>query len=123
MKKHIVLSILSLILFSYNTPNDCEQTYTNVSHGLTHAKKALKTNNYDDQRYLAKQALDAYYRVLEDLNDCGGDAILEKVEDTIKYLEIASDPYDWSKGRFYSKKAYLKSLDIITELDELTAQN
>lgn len=122
MKKYFFLPILALFLFSYHTPNDCELLYNDATYGASHSKKALDANNYDDQRYFAKKALDSYYRIVENLNDCGSDAITEKVEKTIQYLETASDPYDWAKGRYYSQKAYLSSLDLITELDKLTSQ-
>lgn len=96
--------------------------YNNATYGVMHSKKAFKARNYDDQRYFAKKALDAYQRVLENLNNCGCGILTEKVEDAINNLESAADPYDWDKGRYYSKKVYLSSLDLVTELDELTAQ-
>ena len=122
MKKLILLPALALFLFSFNTSEECQLMYTNATYGIMHSKKALDAKNYDDQRYFAKKALESYYRILENINSCGGDIIAEKVEDTINYLESATDPYDWAKGRYYSKKAYLNSLELITELDELTAQ-
>ena len=96
--------------------------YYNATYGVMHSKKAFKARNYDDQRYFAKKALDAYHRVLENLNNCGCGVLTEKVEDAIGNLESAADPYDWDKGRYYSKKVYLSSLDLVTELDELTTQ-
>lgn len=95
--------------------------YNNATYGVMHSKKALDARNYDDQRYFAKKALEAYNRVLENLNNCGCGVLIEKVENAINYLETAADPYDWAKGRYYSKKVYLSSLDLVTELDELTA--
>lgn len=95
--------------------------YNNATYGVMHSKKAFKARNYDDQRYFAKKALDAYHRVLKNLDHCGCGILTEKVEDAIDNLESAADPYDWDKGRYYSKKVYLSSLDLVTELDELTA--
>ena len=113
---------MASLLLSFDTSDDnCELMYNNATYGVLHSKKAFDARNYDDQRYFAKKALEAYNRVLENLDNCGCGILIEKVEDTIGNLENAIDPYDWDKGRYYSKKVYLSSLDLVTELDELNA--
>jgi len=121
VKNLFFLTVLTLFLFSFDTSEDCEQMYSNAAYGVMHSKKAYQARNYDDQRYFAQKALDAYQRVQESIDNCGCSVLTEKVEDAIYYLETAADPKDWDKGRYFSKKVYLSSLDIIAEMDELTA--
>jgi len=123
MRKSLLLFVSTLLFLSFSKSDVCETMYNNATFGVMHSKKALNARNFDDQRYFAKKALAAYERVLENLENCGCNNLTEKVEVAIEHLEIAIDPYDWDKGRYYSKRVYLNSLDLVSEMDELTAQD
>jgi len=91
VKNLFFLTVLTLFLFSFDTSEDCEQMYSNAAYGVMHSKKAYQARNYDDQRYFAQKALDAYQRVQESIDNCGCSVLTEKVEDAIYYLETAAD--------------------------------
>lgn len=97
--------------------------YNNANYGLMNSKKALKARNFEDQRYFANKALEAYYKVEKNLEECKCSTLNERVEKAIGQLEIAVDPYDWAKGRYYSQRVYESSLELVNKLDELRLEN
>lgn len=46
----------------------------------------------------------------------------EKVLDILEDAEKAADPADWDRGRYYSKKVYQGTQDLISELDQQAAK-
>ena len=42
---------------------------------------------------------------------------MESVQDIIANAEKAADPADWDRGRYYSKKVFNSTQDLITKLD------
>jgi hypothetical protein len=54
---------------------------------------------------------------LELLQEEGCAGYEEKVLDILEDAEKAADPADWDRGRFYSKKVFQSTQDLINELD------
>lgn len=118
MQKQILCSLLflSTILVSAN----CNNTYSAVSYVLNHAKKSLAANNFDHQKYYAERALEALEKTVVQAKVCGCDKAISVIYDGMENLEKAIDQDDWDMGRYYTKKAYENTQNIINELDVFT---
>jgi len=117
-KLYIVL--FSLLLNFSSVDDECDLAYTNASYALSHAKKAFKANNFEHQKYYSEKVLESYEKITKYLENCDCGDLPEKVRDAMDAVENAADPVDWDRGRYYSKKTYESTLDLITELDMLS---
>ena len=121
--KKIYLLLFSLLIFSTaNAKDDCELVYTTASYALNHAKNALKANNFDHQKLYSEKALESYEKILSLLPDSACAELEEKILAILTDAEKAADPADWDRGRYYSKKVFQSTQDLITELDQHTAK-
>ncbi len=119
---HKLYLILFSLLFTINTTdNDCDLAYTNATYALSHAKKAFKANNFDHQKFYSEKVLDSYQKITKYLENCDCGDLPEKVRDAMDAVENAADPVDWDRGRYYSKKTYNSTIDLITALDMLSS--
>ncbi len=118
--KTLVLSFSFLLLF--NDSVDWEAVYSKASYSLSHSKKALSSNNFDHQKYYSEKVLDSYEILYSHLEECDCQDLKYKVEDIIKDANKAIDPDTWEIGRYYSKKVYLQTQDLITALDQRASE-
>ena len=95
----------------------CADAYTSASYGLSHSKKALKAYNFEHQQYYAGRALEAMEKTRDLVGDCGCDAALDAIADSIENLEKATDPEDWDMGRYFSKRAVADTYAVLENLD------
>ena len=119
--KQIYLLLFSLLMFSgASAKNDCELVYSTASYALNHAKSALNANNFEHQKYYSGKALESYDKLLALLQEhgCADAEYEEKILDILEDAEKAADPADWDRGRFYSKKVFQSTQDLINELDQ-----
>ena len=117
----VIISILSFL--PTNTEDDCFVVYNTAAYALSHSKKALKANNFDHQLYYSGKTLESYNKIMAGMENCGCKVLADMIEDITNDAEKAADPVDWARGRYYSKKVYQNTLDLITVLDEYTAAN
>ncbi len=117
MSKILIIVILLFSLSKTNTEIDWEAIYANATYALNHAKKALNSNNFDHQRQYAKKALEAYDKIAEYIESSDDEELKLTIANTIYDLEHAVDAADWDRGRFYSKRVYLNTQELITTLD------
>lgn len=115
-----ILLVSFSFLFLINDTVDWDAVYTKASYSLSHSKKALSSNNFDQQKQYSAKVLDSYQVLYDHLRACDCQDLKYKVEDIIKDANKAIDPDTWEIGRYYSKKVYLQTQDLITELDERT---
>ena len=101
-----------------NAKDNCELIYTTASYALNHAKSALKANNFDHQKFYSGKALESYEKILDLLQDSACAELEEKILDILTDAEKAADPADWDRGRYYSKKVFQSTQDLISELDQ-----
>ena len=121
--KKIYLLLFSLLMFSVaNAKDNCELVYTTASYALNHAKSALKANNFDHQKYYSGKALESYEKILTLLQESACGELEEKIQDILEDAEKAADPADWDRGRYYSKKVFQRTQDLISELDQQAAK-
>lgn len=122
MKKNYLL-LFSLLMFATASAKDnCELIYTTASYALNHAKSALKANNFDHQKFYSGKALESYEKMLGLLPDSGCSELEEKILNILTDAEKAADPADWDRGRYYSKKVFQSTQDLISELDLLATK-
>jgi hypothetical protein len=107
----------TLFLFNDSQKIEWDATYTQATYALNHTKKALKSNNFDHQRHYSEKALEAYDKINNYLEACSDDELKLKIKNSINDLEHAVDAPDWDRGRFYSKRVYQNTQDLITTLD------
>ena len=118
------LLILSLFLISFilgTADDDCSAVYQSATYALSHSKMALNANNFDHQVYYSGKTLKAYKKIADGMQHCGCENAGELILDITMDAKKAADPADWARGRYYSKKVYLNTLDLITILDEWAA--
>ncbi|SHJ01828.1 hypothetical protein SAMN04487911_109103 [Arenibacter nanhaiticus] len=115
-----IYCVLCAFFCTYTLPkkSNCELAYSTATYALMHAKKALKANNFDHQKYASSKALASYEKIVEYLTDCKCDNLSDKVAENIEDAKKASDPVDWDRGRYYSKKVYNSTQDLIGLMDE-----
>ncbi len=118
--KTLVLSFS--YLFFTNDSVDWDAVYSKASYSLSHSKKALSSNNFDHQKYYSEKVLDSYEILYSHLEECDCQELKYKVEDIIKDAHKAIDPDTWEIGRYYSKKVYLQTQDLITTLDQRASE-
>lgn len=124
LMKRIYLLVFSLMAFSVaHAKDNCELLYTTASYALNHAKSALKANNFDHQKFYSGKALESYDKMLALLQDSACLELEEKILDILADAEKAADPADWDRGRYYSKKVFQSTQDLISELDLKAAEN
>ena len=119
--KKIYLLFFSLFVFSIaQAKDDCELIYSTASYALNHAKSALKANNYEHQKYYSGKALESYEKLSKLLEESQCEGLSEKVQDIIADAIKAADPADWDRGRYYSKKVFTATQDLISHMDGRT---
>ena len=57
------------------------------------------------------------------MKNCDCKNATELIIDITIDAEKAADPVDWDRGRYYSKKVYLNTQELITILDMWSASN
>ena len=119
--KKVYLLFFSLFVFSIAQAKDnCELIYSTASYALNHAKSALKANNYEHQKYYSGKALESYEKLSKLLEESQCEGLSEKVQDIIADAIKAADPADWDRGRYYSKKVFTATQDLISHMDGRT---
>ena len=119
--KKVCLLFFSLFIFSVaQAKDDCELIYSTASYALNHAKSALKANNYDHQKYYSGKALESYEKLYKLLEGSQCEGLSEKVQDIISDALKAAEPADWDRGRYYSKKVFTSTQDLISHMDSRT---
>ncbi len=122
MKATISLLWMSILTATITPTNDaCTKAHSAASYALFHAKKSLKADNFDHQRYYAERAIEAFKKTQEVIDDCGCDKAKNAILDGIENLTKAAEAEDWDKGRFYTKKGHAYAQDVIGFLDECTS--
>lgn len=114
--KTFLISFSFLILI--NGTVDWDTVYSKASYSLSHSKKALASNNFDHQKYYSQKVLISYEVLYSHLEECNCQDLKYKVEDIIKDANKAVHPDTWEIGRYYSKKVYLQTQDLLTVLDQ-----
>ncbi|PCJ94102.1 MAG: hypothetical protein COA50_13195 [Flavobacteriaceae bacterium] len=115
MKKVILL--ISLISYSFMSAANCDNAYSSAGYALSHTKKALKSDNFDHQKYYADRALEAFKKTQKLVESCGCAEALNSILDGVENLESAIDPEDWDAGRYFSKRAFANAQDALTAMD------
>ena len=123
MNKLFIILISLLSIMPSNNENDCSVVYNMATYALSHSKKALKSNNFDHQLYYSGKTLESYKKIAGGMKNCDCEDAFEKILDITIYAEKAADPVDWDRGRYYSKKVYLNTQELITVLDMWTVSN
>ena len=119
--KKVYLLFFSLLVYSIaQAKDDCELIYSTASYALNHAKSALKANNYEHQKYYSGKALESYEKLSKLLEESQCEGLSEKVQDIIADAIKAADPADWDRGRYYSKKVFTATQDLISHMDGRT---
>jgi len=123
MNKLLIIIISVLSFMSSNNENDCSVVYNMATYALSHSKKALKSNNFDHQIYYSGKTLESYKKIAVGMKNCDCKNATELIIDITIDAEKAADPVDWDRGRYYSKKVYLNTQELITVLDMWTTSN
>tara|TARA_R110002051_G_scaffold150662_3_gene223253 strand:- start:14770 stop:15198 length:429 start_codon:yes stop_codon:yes gene_type:complete len=117
MTKILILLTVFFNSFSANPEIEWDAIYTNATYALNHAKKAMESNNFDHQRFYSEKALESYDKIYKYLEEFEDEEFKLKIENTISDLEHAVDAPDWDRGRFYTKRVYQNTQELITTLD------
>ncbi len=117
MNKLTIVIISILCFLPTNSEDDCALVYSIASYALSHSKKALKANNFEHQMYYSGKTLESYQRITEGFENCDCENLTETILDITSDAEKAADPADWDRGRYYSKKVYNSTQELITVLD------
>lgn len=121
---NLYIALISILSFlPSNTEDDCVVVYTRASYALSHSKKALKANNFEHQMYYAGKTLESYKKITEAMESCSCENLTEIIQDIMNDVEKAADPADWDRGRYYSKKVYTSTQELITVLDKWAESN
>ncbi len=115
---NLLISILFAIsVISPEKNDDCSGVYNLATYALSHSKKALKAHNFDHQVYYSGKTLESYEKIVDNMENCDCKNATELILDIAVDAEKAADPVDWDRGRYYSKKVYLNTQELITILD------
>jgi len=117
MPKILILLTAFFYSFTVNPNIEWDAIYTHATYALNHAKKAMESNNFDHQRFYSEKALQSYDKIYTYLETYEDEEFKLKIENTISDLEHAVDAPDWDRGRFYTKRVYQHTQDLITTLD------
>lgn len=113
--------LITITLFFCYTPATedlkWDAIYSQATYALNHAKKAMSSNNFDHQKHYSEKALDAYSKIAAYLEDSDDEELRHNISNTINDLKHAVDAPDWDRGRFYTKRVYQHTQDLITTLD------
>lgn len=112
---------IAFLITTFAVKANCTNAYSSASYALSHAKKAMSSNNFDHQRYYAERALTAFEKTQSLTEDCGCEASSESIFNGIDNLTKAIDPKDWEMGRYYTKKAVANAQDLLVALDLCTS--
>ncbi|MCK0158425.1 hypothetical protein MWU65_14615 [Cellulophaga sp. F20128] len=119
LKSTVYLSFFFLTTLFYTNSN-CDSAYSSSSYALNYAKKALKADNFDHQKYYAEKSLIALEKTKKQMKECDCKDAVNAVLNGITNLEKAATPKDWDLGRHYSKLALKNVENTITALDAFT---
>jgi len=123
MNKLILIFVSLLSLLTIKTENEFSEVYNRASYALSHSRKALKSNNFDLLVHYSGKTLESYNKIAESMANCDCKDAVQLIEDITNDAEKAADPVDWDRGRYYSKKVYLNTQELITMLDLWTSAN
>lgn len=118
--KTLLLSFSFLFLMANAV--DWDIIYSQAAYSLSHAKKALDSNNFEHQKQYSAKVLHSYNALYSQLDECDCQDFKYRIEDIIADANKAIDPDTWEIGRYYSKKVYLQTQDLLTELDQRAAE-
>jgi len=122
MSKFAIFFTLFACIILSDTKTEWDTIYTQATYALNHSKKALSSNNFDHQKMYSEKALKAYEKIAVLLQGYEDEEFQLKIIETISDLEHAVDAPDWDRGRFYTKRVYQKTQDLITVLDQRSAE-
>lgn len=117
MNKLILLFLFLVSILPGAIDDDCSAVYSRATYALSHSKKALKAHNFDHQVYYSGKTLEAYNKIADGMKECDCENATELILDITMDAKKAADPVDWARGRYYSKKVYLNTQELITILD------
>ena len=117
MNKLILLFLFIVSMVPATNDDDCSAVYNRATYALSHSKKALKAHNFDHQVYYSGKTLEAYKKIADSMKECDCKNAAELILDITVDAKKAADPVDWARGRYYSKKVYLNTQELITILD------
>ncbi|MCV6630830.1 MAG: hypothetical protein OIF50_13340, partial [Flavobacteriaceae bacterium] len=122
MKQGFLLLLCSFVLaptyakVKTNT-DDCTNAQSNTSYVMSHAKRALKSDNFDHQTYYAERSLKAIEKTKGFLSNCNCNGASDPAYEATKSLKLAIDPKDWDEGRYYTKKAIEHIENLMIAMD------
>lgn len=122
MSKFAIFFTLFACIILSDTKIEWDTVYTQATYALNHSKKALEANNFDHQKHYSEKALKAYEKIEILLQSLEDEEFKLAIGETLKDLENAADAPDWDRGRFYTKKVYQKTQDLISTLDQRSTQ-
>lgn len=122
MSKFAIFFTLFACIILSDTKIEWDTVYTQATYALNHSKKALEANNFDHQKQYSEKALKAYEKIEILLQSLEDEEFKLAIGETLKDLENAADAPDWDRGRFYTKKVYQKTKDLISTLDQRSTQ-
>ncbi|MCV6630666.1 MAG: hypothetical protein OIF50_12510 [Flavobacteriaceae bacterium] len=108
MKQSFVLCLFCILITkSYGSfaTDDCTDAQSNSSYILSHAKRALNSDNFEHQTYYADRSLQALQKTKSLLGNCSCKEAKDPIYEAEISLKKAIAPKDWDQGRFYTKKA------------------
>ncbi|MGJ8658927.1 hypothetical protein [Cellulophaga fucicola] len=114
----VILSLVMTTTFT-NTSN-CDNAYSATSYALNYAKKSLKADNFDHQKFYANKAYTALEKTNKLMKQCGCLKAKSAVLSGLENIDKASKPKDWDLGRHYAKLALIDVENTITALDIFT---
>lgn len=123
MSKFAIFFTLFACIILSDSKIEWDTVYTQATYALNHSKKALEANNFDHQKYYSEKTLKAYEKIEVLLQNYENEELKLDIKKTLNDLEHAADAPDWDRGRFYTKRVYQKTQDLITKLDLRSAEN
>lgn len=119
--KKIILLTLSCFMLSTMVMADCLDAHSSASYALMHTKRALKSDNFDHQRYYAERAVDAFEKTQQKMQGCDCAEAGKAIEEALIDLKKAVDPVDWKTGNFFTKKALEDAEAMMNALEICTS--
>ena len=116
----VFISLVITTGFTRTPVSNCDNAYSASSYALNYAKKSLKADNFDHQKFYANKAYIALEKTNRLMKDCNCTDAKNSVLKGLENIDKAAAPKDWDLGRHYAKLALLNVENTITALDIFT---
>ncbi|PKB43408.1 hypothetical protein AX016_1602 [Cellulophaga sp. RHA19] len=116
----VLISLVITTSFTSTTTSNCDNAYSASSYALNYAKKSLKADNFDHQKFYANKAFIALEKTKKLMKECDCADAKNSVLSGLENIDKAATPKDWDLGRHYAKLALLDVENTITALDIFT---